>query len=660
MEEELAEEKDTDFLNNTSNSEPIHGVMSMNSNSDYQYNAAKYSGAGSRLTSFRGDDDDSLPSAPVNHHGSENSFNAQLGKPGDLPQAVDTSTHSMTDDYIDRSRRMQFMSREPIRPAYADSNYQNQSQSRSFVAQTYDVNQRTTGLNSEYTRHPNQHYNHHPHHSQQHQHHNHHQQQHQYQQQQFGRNNNNNNNFQQPLTTGLNDLVLTNEQVNTYDSECDRILQVCGPHEEQVQYRSSVISLLQKSIRKSLSSLALDISLQLISCFLPDDPIKFSVVLSKLITPSTDYSAILENHFKQLADLTLRRSIHSGAMGRQVAGGADIFGFDGDSGQSRNHIIKNVKVTKHNVGIKLVCNVDEFIDVEIVFNNRNDLSMMTFIDEVSLLVGQNSLFKRSLMLIRTWWFYETAAYMGSSIKHYLSDYSLCVMIIAIFNQYHKQIKTPLEAMCMFLNEYAEYDGHSTAITLQGIVPFLSGQHSNQPRLKLTGDFLINNQILDKYSFMFRVGQQLPSTRGDRDINQLAINSTLMGISATFAGNFAKDSSDIYSVTLSRRSVDGYTKPIFSDKIEGFTRSTFNIVHPFTYTNMITVNLSHTRLTKLTRAFRIGKATLSKVLDASRDNIHSVEGRLSNFYQVFLARFSNDWRPDVLGQRLAQIANRESP
>ena len=76
--------------------------------------------------------------------------------------------------------------------------------------------------------------------------------------------------------------------------------------------------------------------------------------------------------------------------------------------------------------------------------------------------------------------------------------------------------------------------------------------------------------------------------------------------------------------------------------------------------MITVNLSHTRLTKLTRAFRIGKATLSKVLDASRDNIHSVEGRLSNFYQVFLARFSNDWRPDILGQRLAQIANRESP
>ena len=636
--------------------------MSLNSNSDYPHNAAKYSGAGSRLVNFHGDDDDSLPAAPVNHHSSDTAYNNHLGYNGkgdDLPVVQDTPTHSMTDDYIDRNRRMQFMSREPIRPAYGDSNYQNQSQSRSYVAQTYDAGQRTTGLNSEYTRHPNQHHNQH---QQQHHHHqlpHQHQLQqhpHQHQQHQFGRNNNNNNSFQQPLTSGLSDLVLTSEQVNTYNAECDQILQVCGPHEEQVQYRSSVIALLQKSIRKSLSSLALDISLQLINCFLPDDPIKFSVVLSKLITPSTDYSAILENHFKQLADLTLRRSINA----RQAGGAADIFGSDGDLGQSRNHIIKNVKVTKHNVGIKLVCNVDEFIDVEIVFNNRNDLSMMTFIDEVSLLVGQDSLFKRSMMLIRTWWFYETAAYMGSSIKHYLSDYSLCVMIIAIFNQYHKQIKTPLEAMCMFLNEYAEYDGHSSAITLQGIVPFLSGQLSNQPRMKLTGEFLISNQILDKYSFMFRVGQQMPSTRGDRDINQLAINSTLLGISASFVGSFVKDSNDIYSVTLSRRSVDGYLKPIFSDKIEGFTRSTFNIVHPFTYTNMITVNLSHTRLTKLTRAFRIGKATLSKVVDASRENFHSVEGRLSNFYQVFLARFSNDWRPDILGQRLLQIPNRESP
>ena len=57
--------------------------------------------------------------------------------------------------------------------------------------------------------------------------------------------------------------------------------------------------------------------------------------------------------------------------------------------------------------------------------------------------------------------------MGGSIKHYLSDFSLIVMICATFNQYHTMINSPFEALCMFLSEFAEYDGHTSAITIQG-------------------------------------------------------------------------------------------------------------------------------------------------------------------------------------------------
>mmetsp|Transcript_17189 Transcript_17189/g.23621 ORF Transcript_17189/g.23621 Transcript_17189/m.23621 type:complete len:1185 (+) Transcript_17189:168-3722(+) len=453
-------------------------------------------------------------------------------------------------------------------------------------------------------------------------------------------------NQQTPLSSGVPDLRLTKEQIAMYDVACERILQVCGPHDEQIAYRNSVFALLQKHIRIALGSAALDISLQVLNCFLPDDPIKLSVVLVKTVNPSSDFSKTLSDEFNYLAEMSLRKSIRGG---RGVDGG-DEFPY------TANHILKNVKVTKHNVGIKLICSVDEFIDVEIVFNNRNDLCMLTFVEEVSLLVGKNNLFKRSLMLIRTWWFYETAAYMGSSIKHYLSDFSLCVMITAIFNQFHKQISTPMEALCIFLNEYADYDGHSQAITLQGIVPFMTGPHHNQPKLRLAGnEFLISNQIIDKYSFMFRVGQQVPQSR-----DQLSISSALMNISSKFSGNYAHDSADIYQVTISRRLVDGYSKPIFSSKIESFTRSTFNIVHPFAYTNMITVNLSHTRLTKLTRAFHVGKVTLSAVLESSRENISSQGGMIQNFYQVFLARFANEWRPDIVSSHLTTTLPRESP
>lgn len=468
----------------------------------------------------------------------------------------------------------------------------------------------------------------------------------------YGNSNHNNNTrmtrqmHQAPLSSGVPDLRLTKEQIVMYDIACDRILQVCGPHDEQIAYRNSVFALLQKHIRIALGSAALDISLQVLNCFLPDDPIKLSVVLVKTVNPSSDFSKTLSDEFNYLAEMSLRKSIRGG----RGVDGCDEFPY------TANHILKNVKVTKHNVGIKLICSVDEFIDVEIVFNNRNDLCMLTFVEEVSLLVGKNNLFKRSLMLIRTWWFYETAAYMGSSIKHYLSDFSLCVMITAIFNQFHKQIATPMEALCIFLNEYADYDGHNQAITLQGIVPFMTGAHHNQPKLRLAGnEFLISNQIIDKYSFMFRVGQQVPQSR-----DQLSISSALMNISSKFSGNYAHDSADIYQVTISRRLVDGYSKPIFSSKIESFTRSTFNIVHPFAYTNMITVNLSHTRLTKLTRAFHVGKVTLAAVLESSRENIGSQGGMIQNFYQVFLARFANEWRPDIVSSHLSTTLPRESP
>ncbi len=73
--------------------------------------------------------------------------------------------------------------------------------------------------------------------------------------------------------------------------------------------------------------------------------------------------------------------------------------------------------------------------------------------------------------------------MGGSIKHYLSDFSLIVMICAVFNQHHQRIRAPLQALCLFLTEYAEYDGRSGAISVQGVVPFLSGI-SNQPRLSV--------------------------------------------------------------------------------------------------------------------------------------------------------------------------------
>jgi hypothetical protein len=79
----------------------------------------------------------------------------------------------------------------------------------------------------------------------------------------------------------------------------------------------------------------------------------------------------------------------------------------GSTAPSQRHTLSNVTFSKHNMGFKLVCLVDECVEAEVVFNNRNDLCMLAFTDEVDALVGKNHLFKRSILLIRAWWFYET-------------------------------------------------------------------------------------------------------------------------------------------------------------------------------------------------------------------------------------------------------------
>ena len=94
----------------------------------------------------------------------------------------------------------------------------------------------------------------------------------------------------------------------------------------------------------------------------------------------------------------------------------------------RHALLSGANVTNDQMNYQVNCSLDAQLRVEIVVNARTDLCMLAFVEEFSGLVGQDNLFKRSLLLIRAWWVYETASYMGCPIKHYLSDFSLCIMV----------------------------------------------------------------------------------------------------------------------------------------------------------------------------------------------------------------------------------------
>ena len=82
----------------------------------------------------------------------------------------------------------------------------------------------------------------------------------------------------------------------------------------------------------------------------------------------------------------------------------------------RHALLSGANVTNDQMNYQVNCSLDAQLRVEIVVNVRTDLCMLAFVEEFSGLVGQDNLFKRSLLLIRAWWVYETASYVGTTCR----------------------------------------------------------------------------------------------------------------------------------------------------------------------------------------------------------------------------------------------------
>jgi hypothetical protein len=172
-----------------------------------------------------------------------------------------------------------------------------------------------------------------------------------------------------------------------------------------------------------------------------------------------------------------------------------------------NHNVRNVSIINEGFTNKVVCAIDS-LDVEISANNRTELCFLAFLEDLSNLIGKNHLLKRSMLFIRAWWYYETANYVKTQIKHYLSDFSLCMMIVSVFNRYSEAITTPFLALLFFLREFSSYDGRLQVISLQGLLSFQS-ETSNQPFLRLPQpSHLISLEMMEKYWKLFNLNDPL--------------------------------------------------------------------------------------------------------------------------------------------------------
>lgn len=169
--------------------------------------------------------------------------------------------------------------------------------------------------------------------------------------------------------------------------------------------------------------------------------------------------------------------------------------------------VKEVKWISAEVPV-VKCLVENII-VDITFNQLGGLSTLCFLEEVDTLIGRDHLFKRSIILVKAWCFYESRI-LGAH-HGLLSTYALEVLVLYIFHVFHHSLRGPLEVLFRFLQFFSKFDWEQNCLSLRGPVPLVllhsmteGSPHSSNGNFLLSEDFL--KACREKYSALPEINQ----------------------------------------------------------------------------------------------------------------------------------------------------------
>lgn len=153
--------------------------------------------------------------------------------------------------------------------------------------------------------------------------------------------------------------------------------------------------------------------------------------------------------------------------------------------------------------VKLVKCLVRNIVIDISFNQLGGLSTLCFLEQVDRLVGKKHLFKRSIILIKAWCFYESR--ILGAMHGLVSTYALETLILYIFHLFHSSLSGPLMALYRFLDYYSQFDWDNYCISLKGPV-----RKSSLPNIVVKlpnsglNDLLLGEEFMENCVDMFSV------------------------------------------------------------------------------------------------------------------------------------------------------------
>ncbi|XP_070681414.1 uncharacterized protein [Malus domestica] len=121
--------------------------------------------------------------------------------------------------------------------------------------------------------------------------------------------------------------------------------------------------------------------------------------------------------------------------------------------------------------VKVVKCIVNNMAIDISFNQTAGLSTLCFLEQVDRLFGKDHLFKKSIILIKAWCYYESRI-LGA---HYglIAAYGLETLVLFIVNRFHSSLHGPLEVLLIFLEFYSTFDWENYALSINGPVALAS-------------------------------------------------------------------------------------------------------------------------------------------------------------------------------------------
>lgn len=301
------------------------------------------------------------------------------------------------------------------------------------------------------------------------------------------------------------------------------VLTFMTPTVEQLKLRFQVEKYIAKLVRKSLGAQVYQMGLYSIRSFLPDDPVTLSIYLCR---------GLENSWYLRLNEKLCRMSSSIHAQRETTDAPEDhLLGHEADSVHPPpTHIIKNVSFMEENCEHRLQCVIGNYT-IDIRATQKIDLCFAAFIEEIDRTVGRDHLFKKSLILIRSWWTVEAPTYFESGMPS-LPTSAVCVMVCAIFNRFHKHIYHPIHALILFLTEYASFDWYMNGLTVYGPIllsSLASEALSHERCFQLYPESLITRSIIGKYEEFLQSANPNPESERQPSDDKSLLNELFFSL-----------------------------------------------------------------------------------------------------------------------------------